>query len=134
MKPKLVLIMIIYMVLLQTTVHAFTTTTNDFSVQTSVVPDKVREHGRSPKYSSVQENSSWWDAVGSFFGSIVDAFGLIFNFFTFHVAVEKVEGFPSWLNWLALFLVMPVYIAIIYWVAPYCIKAIQAIGNLIPFT
>ncbi len=83
------------------------------------------------------QNMTWIDSIGAFFGSIVDAFGYVIDFLTFstfRTTIASATEIPTWLMWLPALMVLPVWIAVIYWIAPFAIKAMQAIGNWIPFT
>lgn len=79
------------------------------------------------------EDLSWIDSIGAFFGSVLDAFTYLIGFLTFGL-IGAYGIIPVFMQWLLLLMVLPVWIAIIYWLAPYVVKAISAIGNWIPFT
>lgn len=72
------------------------------------------------------------ESVQSFFGSIIDAFGFIISILTFNF--YPAVPLPAILAWIPFFMVLPVWIYIALLLAPFAIAAINAIGNLIPFT
>jgi len=142
MKPKIIFIMVLYMILVYTTVHVFTTATCDTFVvggEHTNLLEKGNQGGDVDPDESVSayQNMSWLDSIGAFFGSIVDAFSYIIGLLTFNIVGSSLSDgstVPAVLSFVPLLMVLPVWIAVIYWIAPYAIKAIQAIGNWIPFT
>lgn len=91
----------------------------------------------------------WHTQAGHALGSVWKSLGYGFGLLTFNVADSGPdfsdsevtgdgqmvsEGIPNWLSWFLLLMVLGPWIAIIYWLLPYIIDLIKAIGNLIPFT
>lgn len=85
-------------------------------------------------YKLVQSVSDgdWFGAVRAFFGSIIDAFSFMLNILTlnFYPNIQ----IPAILTWVPFFFMLPVWVYMGMLIAPYAIAAINAIGNLIPFT
>lgn len=82
---------------------------------------------------------NWWEQVMSFFGTVWDGFGYAINLLFFNIANDNLvmtdgSTLPSYLTWLPMIMVLPVWIIVTYGLLPYAIRMINAIGNLIPFT
>jgi len=82
--------------------------------------------------SKIVNKKGWFESAGDFFGSILDGFGMLANVlsFNFYPAV----ALPGALIWIPFFMALPVWIYVTLLVMPLAISAVQAIGNLIPFT
>lgn len=78
------------------------------------------------------DDADWTDAVGNFFGAIWNGIGYLINLLTFNI-INPVT-LPTWLTWVPFIMVLPVWIMVFYWLFPYLIDIIKAIGNLTPFT
>jgi len=80
----------------------------------------------------VQEHQGWMGKVGKFFESITAGFSMLGDilFFNFYPVV----ALPAELIWIPFFMALPVYVYVTLLVMPLAISAVQAIGNLIPFT
>lgn len=75
---------------------------------------------------------NWMTRVGMFFSSAINAFNVFMDLLTF--GIFSPVGNLGFFSIIPFLMVLPVWVAITFWVLPYCISAIHAIGNLIPFT
>jgi len=73
-----------------------------------------------------------FDSIGRFFGSITDGFGMLLNVLTFNF--YPAVNLPAALIWVPFLMALPVWVYVTLLVMPLAISAVQAIGNLIPFT
>ena len=77
----------------------------------------------------------WWDAIGTFFNSVVNAFSYIIGFLTFNIVGSTLSDgstVPALMMWLPALMVLGPWIMIIYWILPHAIKLIHAIAEIIP--
>lgn len=131
MKPKMIIILAIYMILVYSCVHTFTNASFEFQdagVESPGVPVAPPVAG-----------GGWWEQLVNFFSIFVSMLGTVINvivytigFMTFNVFGGQVlsdgSSLPIWLTWIPFMMVLPVHIAIVYWLAPYVIKLIKAVG------
>ena len=128
--------MVVYMILVYSCVYAFTITAyDDFAIGGS--HDDLLDSGSASSDIDPEGSESWMSSIGEFFGAIVDAFGYLWNLLSFNITnTELSDGthLPPVMTWLPALMVLPVWLAVIYWLMPYAIKAMEAIGSWIPFT
>lgn len=78
------------------------------------------------------KRGDWLGSIGRFFGSITDAWGFVIGLATMNFYPSI--ALPLELTWIPFFMMLPVWIYLGWLLAPFAIAAINAIGNLIPFT
>lgn len=144
-RPKTLIIMIIYLTLVYTTVGVFSSTYASFEVHTVDTNISI-EDTRTPQEVSEQASSEpfvqwfWGRIVDLFksvpgvdklivFGQIVwNVFAFLFSFITFNILLP---GMPVYLSWIPFLMVIPVWSIVIIWILGLAMDIVEAVGDLI---
>lgn len=80
---------------------------------------------------------SFQDNAGRILGTIWDAMGYVTGLLTFNIAGSTLSDgstVPVTLSFVPFLMVLVPWVLITYWILPYAIEIVKAIGGLIPFT
>jgi hypothetical protein len=83
------------------------------------------------------DDISFQEGAGKVLGAIWNSIGRAIGLLTFNIGnpvLSNGEVLPYYVTWLPLMMVLIPWLFIIYWLLPYAIDLLKAIGGLIPFT